>query len=152
MEQIHSLLKGQIEKFFGSMENMPKELRDIIASVNETYFNLDSSRSSPGCSTGTGSKELHQTHSPLHSTFQGIPDLFLKIDRGGTILEHNVPATGIFHQMLQGNVLGRRICHIFGAETRKAFEQAIARSLEKRGAETIESPLRAGRNVFARQG
>ena len=36
MEQIHSSLEEQIAKFFGSMENVPKELRDIIASVNET--------------------------------------------------------------------------------------------------------------------
>lgn len=86
MDQMHSLLKRQLKKCFGS-ENCPPELEPFLGAVNAAYFDFDTDLRMLGRSLDLSSEELLQANSELRAIFQAFPDLLLYLDENGTILD-----------------------------------------------------------------
>ena len=88
MEQMHSLLKRQLKRYFGRKDAIPEEWQGFIEAVNDAYRQSDSDRNMLERSMELSSQELLQANSELRAIFQALPDLFLRLDNEGTILDH----------------------------------------------------------------
>ena len=69
MDKMHSLLRRQIKKIFGSADNIPKNFQEIIDVVNDAYFNFDADRLLLERSIEISSHELDEANSFRSSAF-----------------------------------------------------------------------------------
>ena len=71
-------------------------------------------------------EEIYQTTSELRAIFQALPDVFLRIDTAGAILDYRGPKSPNF--LAHGRELpGKRIQNLVPAEVGKQFDAALAR-------------------------
>ncbi len=96
MENIHSLLKRQIKKHLGELSSLPKELKDIFASINNAYIQSDIDRNMLERSLDLSShellianEELKKTLSLLNATIESTRDGILVVDLTGGITSFN---------------------------------------------------------------
>jgi PAS domain S-box-containing protein len=137
MDKTHSLLRRQLKKFFGTNENIPKEFQAIAATINEAYINFDEDRLLLERSIDISSQELVQANSQMRSIFQAIPDMFLRINADGTILECKTPAEGSFKDISE-KAVGQNIYTLFGPQAASQLEWAIRRVLRNRTVKVAE--------------
>lgn len=140
VEQIHSLLKRQIRRYFGDQFQIPKEWEEFISAVNEAYLESDSDRTMIERSLELSSKELIQANSEMRTVFQAIPDLLFRLDNTGRILDYKAGATVDF--LLQPKeLIGKRIQDVPSQHVGQKFEEAIQQVLELKKMVSIEYPL-----------
>ncbi len=82
---MHSLLKSQLEQHFGSLEKVPQAWQALIATINQTYQEFDAQQAELEGELELRSQELMQLNAHM---WDAIPDLFLRLDRSGTILDY----------------------------------------------------------------
>lgn len=111
MEKIHSLLKRQIKKFFGDSFKVPEEWQGFIETVNNAYHEFDMDRNMLERSLELSSQELLQTNSEMRAIFEAIPDLFFRLDYGGTILDCKAGKTSDLYISRQ-KLIGHKIFEI----------------------------------------
>ncbi|MGZ6223764.1 MAG: hypothetical protein ACXWMW_13595 [Syntrophales bacterium] len=77
MKEIHSLLKRQIKRHLKSVDtdNIPESWARFIASVNESYWQMDEDRKTPDRSLDISSQELLKANSEMMALFQTFPDI-----------------------------------------------------------------------------
>lgn len=138
MDKMHSLLKRQLKKIFGSADNIPKDFQEIIGVINEAYFNFDTDRLMLERSIEISSNELVEANSQMRSIFQAIPDMFLKIDADGKILECKTPANKTFSHIHPNEVVGKSIYTTFGPLAARRLEWAIRRAVKNKTVEIAE--------------
>ncbi|MDD5155906.1 MAG: PAS domain S-box protein, partial [Candidatus Omnitrophica bacterium] len=95
--QLHVLLKRQLKKHFGSLENIPKGLKDFIAAVNEAYIGFDSDRILLERSIEISSQELMQSVSLLAATLEASADGILVVDLNGKVVTYNHKFLDLWH-------------------------------------------------------
>ena len=88
MEQIHSLLKRQLRRYFGEDFLIPEVWQGFIDGVNDAYSESDVDRGMLERSLDLSSQELVQANSEMRAIFQAIPDLLFRIDSQGKILDY----------------------------------------------------------------
>jgi len=71
LKQIHSLLKRQLKRFFGT-DSLPKECPDFIVAVNEAYSQFDTDRAALERSLDLSSEELLKANSQMYAVFERI--------------------------------------------------------------------------------
>jgi two-component system, cell cycle sensor histidine kinase and response regulator CckA len=74
VEPRHSLLRRQIKRSFGSLEDLPPDVRRFIESVDTAYLQADSDRSMLERSFELTSQELGQANSNLRQAVQALHD------------------------------------------------------------------------------
>lgn len=119
---MHSLLRRQLVRCFGRVENVPEALSSFVTVVNDAYGQFDDDRAMLERSLEMSSQELLQANSDMRAIFQVLPDLFFRIDRAGTILDCKAGRSTGFSADPQ-SLVGRRIQAIPGAGA--ALEQAV---------------------------
>ena len=140
MERIHSLLRRQIIRHFGSMDSIPSGYEKMINSVNEVYWQMDMDREMLERSLELSSQELLQTNSEMRAIFQAIPDLLFRLDSKGTILGYKAGATSDL--LLQPKELfGKRIQDIPIKHIGNQFREAVCRVQEEGSVVIIEYSL-----------
>src|ERR1035438_3886084 len=87
MAPLHSLLKRQLKRHFGSLVACPKNLEGFLDAVNEAYWQADGDRSMLERSLELSSQELLAANSEMRAVFQTFPDLYFRLDAAGKILE-----------------------------------------------------------------
>ncbi len=87
MEIFHSLLKRQIKRHFSDSETLSSEVKDFIKSVDNSYHEFDSDRTMLERSLDLSSQELLQANADMRAVFYASPDLYLWIDKDGTIFD-----------------------------------------------------------------
>jgi two-component system cell cycle sensor histidine kinase/response regulator CckA len=87
MEQIHSLLRRQLKKYFGESTPPSKDWQGFIQAVNRAYYEFDDDRSMLERSLDLSSQELLQANAEMRAVFQAFPDLFFWLDYEGKILD-----------------------------------------------------------------
>ena len=102
---MHSLLKSQLERHFGSLDKIPQAWQAFIATVNQTYGNFDAERAELEHDIELRSQELMQLNSQM---WAAVPDIFLRLDRFGTILDCKRGNTKEIY-LPQTNLLGKRL-------------------------------------------
>jgi PAS domain S-box-containing protein len=138
MDKMHSLLRRQIKKIFGSADNIPKDFQEIIGVINEAYFNFDADRLMLERSIEISSHELVEANSQMRSIFQAIPDMFLRIDADGKILECKIPTNKNFGHIHPNEITGKRVYTIFGPLAARRLEWAVRRAVKNKTVEIAE--------------
>ncbi len=138
MDKMHSLLRRQIKKIFGSADNVPQNLREILDVVNEAYLNFDADRLLLERSIEISSHELLEANSQMRSISQAIPDMFLRIDDDGKILECKLPANNTFSHILPNKIIGQSIYTCFGPMAARRLEWAVRRAAKNKNVEIAE--------------
>ena len=93
MEQMHSLLKRQLKRYFGDQFHIPEDWQGFIDTVNDAYWESDMDREMLERSLELSSQELLQANSEMRAIFLAIPDLLFRLDGEGTILNYKAGAT-----------------------------------------------------------
>jgi len=138
MDKMHSLLRRQLKKIFGSAEKIPKDFGEIVKVVNEAYFNFDTDRLLLERSIEISSHELVEANSQMRSIFQTMPDMFLRIDTDGKILECKLPANNTFSPVEANDLVGKSIYTSFGPLAARQLEWAVRRVVRNKTVEIAE--------------
>ena len=138
MDKMHSLLRRQLKKIFGSAEKIPKDFQEILRVVNEAYFNFDEDRLMLERSIEISSTELVEANSQMRSIFQALPDMFLRIDADGKILQCKIPANNAFSHIRPNEIIGKSIYTCFGPMAARRLEWAVRRAVKNKTVEIAE--------------
>jgi PAS domain S-box-containing protein len=135
--ELHSLLKRQINRNFGSLDAIPGGFEKMINSVNEAYWQMDTDREMLERSLSLSSQELLQANSEMRALFQAFPDLLFRMDREGTILDYQTSGV-ISMQAPPETVIGRHIADIFPGNAGKKIGKAVDQAQKTRSLVSIE--------------
>jgi PAS domain S-box-containing protein len=124
VERIHNLLKRQLRRHFQS-DVPPPEIESFIDAVNETYKQFDDDRSMMENTMELSSRELLQANSEMRAIFQGLPDLFFRIDPAGKILDYRGGSSQSMYVHPE-KLVGKKIQDMPLPEASKKFQQAIS--------------------------
>jgi PAS domain S-box-containing protein len=138
MDKMHSLLRRQIKKIFGSADNIPKDFQEIIGVINEAYFNFDEDRLMLERSIEISSNELVEANSQMRSIFQALPDMFLRIDADGKILQCKIPVNNTFSHIHLNEIVGQSIYTCFGSMAARRLEWAVRKAVKNKTVEVAE--------------
>jgi PAS domain S-box-containing protein len=138
MDKMHSLLRRQLKKIFGSPEKIPKDFDEIAKVVNDAYFNFDADRLMLERSIEISSTELVEANSKMRSIFQTIPDMFLRIDTDGKILECKLPVNNTFGPIKANDLVRKSIYTSFGTLAARRLEWAVRRVVKNKTVEIAE--------------
>ncbi len=138
---MHSLLKRQLKKFFGTDARLPSELEGFVAAINESYESFDSDRAMLHRAMELSSEELTQSNSELRAVFEAIPDLILRLDRAGNIVPLKAPEnTSADPEAPRYNKrrISSKLKDIPDPAIRVPFEGALQEMFQDRQAKTFE--------------
>ncbi len=138
MDKMHSLLRRQLKKIFGSAEKVPKDFDEIAKVVNEAYFNFDEDRLMLERSIEISSCELVEANSRMRSILQVVPDMFLRIDADGKIFECKIPENKTFSHIHPDEITGKSIYTTFGPLAARRLEWAVRRAVKNKTVEIAE--------------
>ncbi|MDQ3280710.1 MAG: EAL domain-containing protein [Acidobacteriota bacterium] len=82
---LHTLLLRQLRKHFPVGE--PETSADFIEAVNSAYYQFDDDRRMLERSLELSSQELIEANNELRAIFEALPDIVLRVDRTGRVLE-----------------------------------------------------------------
>jgi len=137
MEQMHSLLKRQLKRHFGSLDSFPQEWQPFIAAVNDAYVQSDTDRAMLERSLELSSQELLAANSKLRAVYERLiessPDGIFAFDRECRYTVWNPAMEGIF---------GRSPLQTLG---KCAFD--VFPSLKETGEDRLFSEALAGKTV-----
>jgi len=137
---MNSLLKQQLEKNFGRDFNVPEEWRNFVSAISDAYTGFDDYRVTLERSLDLSSHELLQANSEMRAIFDAIPDLLLRLDQEGNILDFKASAHGDF--VLQQHIFfGKRIQDIPVKQISSQFLEAIARVTKEKNSLIVEFSL-----------
>ncbi len=133
----HRLLRRQLRRHFGPDFFVPAEWRDFIASVDAAYVESDSARGMLERSLELSSQELLQAGSQMRALLQGIPDLLVRFDAVGNVLELQAGAgAGSFAEL--GAFFGAKVADIRDEAVARQFHQALGRVAIEKAMVSIE--------------
>lgn len=121
---MHSLLRRQLKKHFGS-ETPPPELAAFLQAVEEAYGQADADRLLLERSLELSSRELMQANADLRAIFQAHPDLFIRLDAEGRILDTRGGARRDFGFALE-RAEGTLVTELPNAAIARAFATGLA--------------------------
>ena len=105
---MHSLLKRQFDRFFGAELALPKKWLAFIDAVNDAYRGFDTDRAMLERSLELSSQELMDANSAMRAIFKAIPDIVLRLDQAGVILD--IKGSAVFSSVVaRKQYIGKRI-------------------------------------------
>jgi PAS domain-containing protein len=87
METAHSLLRRQLKRCFGADFTPPPEWREFVGAIDEAYRAFDADRGMLERSLELSSQELMHASAEMRAVFQAIPDLLIRLDQHGAVLD-----------------------------------------------------------------
>jgi PAS domain S-box-containing protein len=137
MEQMHSLLKRQLRRHFGSPDPLLEVWQPFLAAVNDAYVQYDADRAMLERSLELSSQELLAANSKLRAVYERLiessPDGIFAFDRGCRYTVWNPAMEGIF---------GRSPLQTLG---KCAFD--VFPSLKETGEDRLFSEALAGKTI-----
>ncbi len=149
-DEIRKKLSGAVPLVPGKQTFMGKHGELVTVQSNETLL-----RDPDGSVVGLRSaaldvsehlrkeEEIWQTTGELKAIFQALPDVFLRVDTDGVILDYRGPVTSSFWGHARQKT-GTRIQSLVPADTGRQIERAIARVRKSNTMVAIEYSLPAG--------
>lgn len=137
MEKVHSLLKRQIKRHFGNINAIPRQWEELMNAVSDAYRQMDLDRAMLERSLDLSSQELLQANSEMRAVLRAFPDILLRTDREGTILDYQTSNVKDLH-FLQGQVIGRQIINVFPGDIGIKFDEGIGRVQRTRSLVSME--------------
>lgn len=140
MEQMHSLLKRQLKKYFGASIQIPREWEGFIEAVDAAYREFDADRSMLERSLDLSSHELLQANSEMRAIFQAIPDLLFRFDHDGKILDCKAGSLTDLY-LSPEKLIGKRIQDVPPEYVGNKFLESIRQVQETKAMVIIEYSL-----------
>jgi PAS domain S-box-containing protein len=140
MDQMHSLLKRQLKRYFGDQFRIPGDWQEFIHAVNDAYRESDMDRGMLERSLELSSQELIQANSEVRAIFQAIPDLLFRLDSEGRILNYKAGATADL-LIDPKELLGKRIQDVPLKQVSEKFREAIQQVQESKTIISVEYSL-----------
>lgn len=127
MDNIHSLLKRQLRKFIGDSQKPSPDMQSLIEAVNTAYFDMDTDLRILERALDLSSEELLQASVELRTIFNTFPDLLLRVDQQGKILDYR-GGTDTDSPLPREQVIGFRLTELaingIAEKLQQAFLQA----------------------------
>jgi PAS domain S-box-containing protein len=140
MEEMHSLLKRQLKKYFGATFHVPAQWERFIEVVDAAYKEFDADRTMLERSLDLSSQELLQANSEMRAIFQSIPDLLFRLSNNGTILDSKAGGTSDFYRSTE-ELKGRRIQDVPPEEVGRKFAETVRLVVETKSVASFEYSL-----------
>lgn len=132
MEQIHSLLKRQLRRYFSSADSLPKECPGFIEAVNNAYWQFDTDRAMLERSLELSSQELIQANSDMRALFERIinssVDGIMAFDRNFRYTVWN-PGMERITGVSEKEALGKRAFDVFPPFRETAADRSFSEAL-----------------------
>jgi len=141
MDVRHRLLRRQLETFLPADREPSSDVARLLAAIDEAYHQFDDDRALVERALDLSSRELLQANSDMRAVIQAFPDLFLWLDRDGTILS----CRGRAHDYLGSanhELVGSRVDGL-DPSAAAGFRSALARLAAGEPLVTIEYTLAA---------
>ncbi len=136
MTDYHPLLQRQIKKHLDPRLDL-NSLTQFLDSIQSSYLAADDDRKNLQRSLELSSKELLEKNSELRAVFQAFPDIFLRINDDGLILDYKRSQTEGFY-LLPHRLHGKRLPEIFDGPLSQSFEQALIKVKEEKSLQSLE--------------
>ena len=121
----HSLLRRQIKRHLGAIDEMTGPWARLLQAVDEAYRQGDEDRAMLERALEISSQELLQANSQTRAMLQAAPYLFLRVTIDGTVLEHKPgPLVELFCSNADAEDSGRPL--VLRPDFLELFESAIA--------------------------
>lgn len=78
---MHKTLKRQLEKIYGSIEEIPKDIEGLVNAVSKTYEDYDKEYALIERSLDISSKELTETNNKLRDEVLSTKERALKLEK-----------------------------------------------------------------------
>ncbi|MES2244914.1 MAG: PAS domain-containing protein [Pseudomonadota bacterium] len=137
METMHSLLKRQLRRHLGDSPSIPPEWQAFINGVNDAYREFDTDRGMLEHSLELSSQELFDANSEMRAVFQAIPDLVLRLNHQGTILDIKA-GTGGGLMLKRQDWIGKQIQDTLPADVAAQLLEAVRRVIQENAPTGIE--------------
>ncbi|MEQ8253205.1 MAG: ATP-binding protein [Smithellaceae bacterium] len=128
---MHSLLKRQLNRYLGNMENMPEECQKFIQAVNKAYHDNDEERRLLERAFDLNSQELMQVNSELRESekkyrllFEYSPLGHLYFDEQGYIVDCNDNCVKIFGSSRKA-LIGRNLLSLPDKKMASCVKKAL---------------------------
>src|SRR6266581_2757019 len=143
MEQMHSLLKRQLRRHFGSLDSFPQEWQPFIAAVNDAYVQSDVDRAMLERSLELSSQELLAANSKLRAVYERLiessADGIFAFDRECRYTVWNPAMEGIFG-LSQLQTLGKCAFDVLPSLKETGEDHLFSEALAGKTASTGERP------------
>ena len=124
MNTLHALLARQVKRHFGTLESLPAEYRAFVREVDEAYRELETDRGMLERALDISSEEQMQANAQMRALLEAFPDLYLRLDAQGHILEYKAgSASDAFAPA--GNRVGKFIQAVPQKDVAEKFQAAI---------------------------
>ncbi len=134
------MLRRQLRRCFGDLLSIPQECRGFIETVKDTYREFEADRKILERSLELSSQELLQANSEMRAIFQAFPDLLMRLDCSGVILDYQTGGTKDF-LLEPKDPVGKRIQDIKHKDIAAKFQDAIQQIQENKSLVIVEYSL-----------
>jgi diguanylate cyclase (GGDEF)-like protein/PAS domain S-box-containing protein len=107
-EHFHPVLKRQMLKYLPGGSFSEENIVSFIRAVHETYISNDEGRMLMEHSLVVSSEELLQRNSEIRTIFEAFPDIFIRINLAGKILDYK-SASMTISQLFPQQMIGRNV-------------------------------------------
>ncbi len=144
---MHRLLKRQIRRYFADETAIPESMQPFLNAVSEAYSQADLDRQMLERSIDLMSQELLQANQQLRSA---IPDLFLRLDWQGTIVDYLPGQATESEAYLQGiNPIGTNLAEHLPPTLAIQIQQAMEQARAGRSSVAVEQTLDRNGQTYA---
>ena len=134
---MHSLLKRQLRRYLGDPFSIPPEWQAFVSGVDDAYREFDADRGMLEHSLELSSQELLDANSEMRAVFQAIPDLVLRLNHQGMILDVKA-GTGGGLMFKRQAWIGKQIQDILAADVADQLLEAVRRVIQENAPTGIE--------------
>ncbi|MCM8814331.1 MAG: PAS domain-containing protein, partial [Candidatus Omnitrophica bacterium] len=146
VENMHVLLKRQLKKHI-LPDGVLQAQDPLFSAINEMYQHNDAERKLLERSLELSSQELMQRNSEIQAIFNALPDMFLRLDKQGTIVSFKAGARDFY--VPAAALRGARIQDVHEQGIAEKFQNAMEEIFRSRATVTLEYALvRNGKAAF----
>lgn len=148
MGNLHPLLKRQMIRHLGGLEQLSDDWQRFIEAVNDAYLQNDFDRQVLERSMELSSAELLQINAQLNAVLDNMADGLLVTDVTNRIIKVNPAMLNMF-DMTYGMILGKQCGDVFGEDIVKLSADSLAHPNRVATCEVILAENRIGKALAA---
>ena len=136
---MHNLLKRQIRRHLGNVPPSTGGWQNFLDAVNDAYEQVDLDRGLLERSLELSAQDVLEANSKLRAAFEAFPDVFLRLDAGGKVIDYTIGRTT--ELQLHEQVLGKPLRDVLRWDDGTRIEGAIERVRETKEIVCVEHSL-----------
>jgi signal transduction histidine kinase len=133
---MHNLLQRQIRRHLGDAPPPTEGWQGFLDAVNEAYEQFDLDRGLLERSLELSAQDVLEANSKLRAAFEAFPDVFLRLDAGGKVIDYTIGRTT--QLQLHEQVLGIPIRDVLRWGDGTRLEEAVERVRETKEIVCVE--------------